>query len=173
MNTWIQQCLAKAAAFWKPMSGTVRETEQRNTMKKYSHYSQRTFMYAIAAAGMAIGVSLLTVLAQSQPVLTIAPMGTNQFQVNITNAVPGAAYELWWVPALNDPLCPWSLIQTNGPGQTNFGVDCGQWGAGFFRASVSQNYGGIWDYQLANPNDPSLGALAITIDSPTNGMVLQ
>ena len=147
-----------------------RVTTKRKHMKKYS---EPKMLWAVAA-GAATLVSILTVLAQSQPVLSIAPLGTNQFQISITtNAVPGAAYELWWIPALGDPLSQWSLIQTNGPGQTNFGVDCGLWSAGFFKASMSQNYGGIWDYQLANPNDPSLGALAITIDSPLNGTVLQ
>lgn len=134
---------------------------------------QRNVMWGLAA-GLAVAVSVLTVLAQSQPVLTIAPMGGSQYQVSVTtNADAGARYELWWVPAVNDPLYPWQMIGVGDPGQTNLWVDGGLWPAGFFQVSVGQNYNGIWDYQWANPNDPTLGALTIVIDSPTNGMVLQ
>jgi hypothetical protein len=58
-------------------------------------------------------------------------------------------------------------------GQVTFDIDAGDWPAGYFRTSIEQTYNGIPDYQWANPNDPSLGALSITIDSPTNGAVLQ
>jgi len=173
MNTRRQQSLTKAAAFCKPMPDTTKETEQRNTMKKYS---QRTLLYAIAAAGVAIGISLMTVLAQSvpQPVLSITSLGTNQFQIGITNGVTNALYELYWRPVLeDDPNNPWQMLTTNQTGQTSFWVDGGDYASMFFKAAIGTNYSGVWDFQLANPNDPSLGALAITIDSPTNGMVLQ
>lgn len=138
------------------------------------NHSQTKLLCAIAAAGAAIGISILTVLAQpAPPVLTIVPSGTNQVQVSITNGVDGARYELWWVPALQDPLYEWQMIGAGDPGQTNLDVDTGLTPAGFFRASLGTNYNGIWDYQWANPNDPTLGALSIVIDNPTNGMVLQ
>lgn len=173
MNTWKQQCLAKAAGFCKAMPDMAQETGQQNPMKNHSYYSKRALLCAIATAGTAVGISFLTVLAQSQPVLTIASMGTNQFQVTVTNGVAGARYELWWTPALNDPLYPWARAGVGDPGQTNLLVDADLWPMGFFQVSVGTNYNGIWDYQWANPNDPSLGALSIVIDSPTNGMVLQ
>lgn len=135
-------------------------------------HSQRNLVWGLAAS-LAIAASLLTVLAQSEPVLSIASLGTNQFQVTITNGVPDARYELWWTPALNEPSCPWDWLDVGDPGQTNFWVDGGLCPAVFFQVTVGQSYNGIWDYQLANPNDPSLGALSIVIDSPTNGMVLQ
>jgi hypothetical protein len=65
------------------------------------------------------------------------------------------------------------VIATNQPGQTNFWIDGSDYASGFFRASIGTNYSGIWDFQLANPNDPSLGPLSLTIDSPTNGAVFQ
>lgn len=175
MNTWKQQCLAKAAAFWKPAPDMVKDTEQRTPMKNYSHHSQRTLLYAIAIAGAAIGVSLLTVLAQSvpQPVLSITSLGTNQFQIGITNGVTNALYELYWRPVLEDANYPWQILTTNQAGQTSFWVDGGEYASGFFKAAIGTNYSGVWDFQLANPNDPSLGALSITIDSPINGTVLQ
>jgi len=102
------------------------------------------------------------------------PTGTNQFQVTVvSNALAGARYELWWTPALNDSLNPWNMIGVGDPGQTNLAVDAEFWPSGFFQVGIGTNYNGVWDYQLANPHDPSLGALSIVIDSPTNGMVLQ
>ena len=65
------------------------------------------------------------------------------------------------------------MLGTNEAGQTSFWVDGGEYAMGFFQAAIGTNYSGMWDFQLANPNDPSLGALSITIDSPTNGAVLQ
>ena len=64
-------------------------------MKKYL---QRNVVWGLAAGG-AIAVSILTVLAQSvpQPVLSITSLGTNQFQIGITNGVTNALYELYWV----------------------------------------------------------------------------
>ena len=137
-------------------------------------HSQRNVVWGLAASAVIV-VSILTVLAQSvpQPVLSITSLGTNQFQIGITNAVTNALYELRWQPLLVDPEYQWPVIATNQPGQSNFWFDGSEYASGFFRASIGTNYSGVWDFQLANPNDPSLGALAITIDSPTNGAVLQ
>jgi hypothetical protein len=50
--------------------------------------------------GVVFAISVLVghwVLAQSTPpVLTIAPTGTNQLLITITNGVSTANYELWW-----------------------------------------------------------------------------
>jgi hypothetical protein len=128
-----------------------------------------------SAASAVIAVSILTVLAQSvpQPVLSIHSLGTNQFEIGITNGVTNALYELYWRPVLEDANNPWTMLTTNQPGETSFQVDGGDYSMVFFQVAVGTNYNGIWDYQWANPNDTSLGALSITIDSPTNGAVLQ
>ncbi len=137
-------------------------------------YSQRNVVWGLAASAV-IAVSILTVLAQSvpQPVLSITSLGTNQFQIGITNGVTNALYELYWRPVLEDANYPWQILTTNQAGQTSFWVDGGDYASGFFKAAIGTNYSGVWDFQLANPNDPSLGALSITIDSPTNNAVLQ
>jgi len=136
-------------------------------------YLQRNVVWGLTA-GAAIVVSILTVLAQSvpQPVLSITSLGTNQFQIGITNGVTNALYELHWRPVLEDATYPWQVLGTNEAGQTSFWVDGGAYPSAFFKASIGTNYNGVWDFQLANPNDPSLGALSITIDSPTDGQVL-
>ena len=138
------------------------------------HYSQRNLAWGLAA-GAAIAITILTVLAEPvpQPVLSITSLGTNQFEIGITNGVTNTLYELYWRPALLDADNPWKMLTTNQPGQTSFQVDGGDYSMVFFQVAVGTNYNGIWDYQLANPNDPSLGALSIIIDSPTNGAVLQ
>ncbi len=140
---------------------------------------QQKWVRAVRAFGVGSLILILTVVAawrvlsqSSAPVLKVAATGTNQFEVTVTNGVAGARYELWWTPALNDSFYPWQMIGLGDPGQTNLGVDVGLWPVGFFQVGVGTNYNGVWDYQLADPYDPSLGALSITIDSPTNRATL-
>ncbi|MGD0614917.1 MAG: hypothetical protein ABSA69_05675 [Verrucomicrobiota bacterium] len=122
-----------------------------------------------------LGIVASNTIAQSapQPVLAIKPIGSNVFLISITNAVSTNAYELHWTPALGDQNYPWTLIDPGSIGQTNFSVDAGDWQQGFFRTSIQQFYNGVPDYELADPNNPSLGPLTVTIDSPINGAVLQ
>jgi hypothetical protein len=105
-----------------------------------------------------------------QPALTITSQGSNQFSILITNGVASTNYELYWTPVLGDTLdFPWTLLSVGSPGQTNWTVDGSDWPISFFRVSIEQLYNGVPDYELADPNNPSLGPLSITIDSPTNG----
>ena len=116
----------------------------------------------------AFAIFTLKVLADP-PGLTIQSLGTNHFYISITNAVPTNGYELHWSLSLNDPdNYPWELLAVPGS-DTNWVVDMLDYPQGFFRVSVEQFYSGVPDYQLADPNNPSLGRLSITIDSPTNG----
>jgi hypothetical protein len=120
-------------------------------------------------------VSVLTVLAQvPQPVLKITPTGTNQFLITVTNGVTSTNYEIYRAQILSDPLDPWVLHMVGTNGQTNFVVDMGIEPTGWFRAAIGsdQDGDGIQDWIDGNPNDGSIGALSITIDSPTNGMTI-
>ena len=76
-------------------------------MKKIrKHLSALVGVGGTSAAVIAI---TFTALSQTVPVLTMAPLGTNQFSITITNAVPTYSYELWWTPVLNDPVdYPWT-----------------------------------------------------------------
>jgi len=142
-------------------------------MKKYL---QRNVVWALSVIAV-IAVSILTVLGQSvpQPVLSISSLGTNQFLIGITNAVTNAAYELHWRPALNNTNYPWQVIATNQIGQTNFSVDAGLWDFGYFRVSAGADADGdgVPDWADAAPDNPTLGILTLTIDSPVNGAVFQ
>jgi hypothetical protein len=110
-------------------------------------------------------------LSQTAPVLTIAPLGTNQFSITITNGVSGGNYELGWTPFLADPDYPWTTIAVGASGQTNFTLNMGVYQTGFFQALLDTNSVPLWE--AADPNNPGAGILAVFIDSPTNGMVLQ
>jgi hypothetical protein len=73
---------------------------------------------------------------------------------------------------LGDANYPWQLLGEPSA-DTNWIVDGGEWPLGFFSVSIEQFYNGVPDYALADPNNPSLGALTITIDSPANGSTIQ
>jgi hypothetical protein len=109
-----------------------------------------------------------------QPVLTIVPTNGNQFQLIITNGVASTNYEIYRTPFLADTNYPWTLQVAGDVGQTNFILDKGLENMGFFRAALGLDWDGdgIPNSRDGNPNDPSIGILTITIDSPTNGMIL-
>jgi hypothetical protein len=124
-----------------------------------------------------IGLAGYLAWAQSvpQPVLSVTPTGTNQFLITITNAVGSAAYDIYKTPMLNDPGYPWSLSVTGSLGQSNFTVSAGLEPNVFFRAIVGSDWDGdsVPNWMDANANDPTVGALTVTINSPTNGAVVQ
>jgi hypothetical protein len=80
-------------------------------------------------------------------------------------------YELWWTPVLESPAYPWTPIAVGSTGQTNFTVSTSLSSAGFYRAIWDTN--GIPLWEAADPNNPGAGILAVFIDSPTNGAVIQ
>ena len=135
-----------------------------------------TLLYSFGA-GLLIGIPLLTALAQSvpQPVLSLTPTGTNNVLLSITNGVNFTNYQIYRTPALMLTGFPWTVSAIGTNGQTNFLVDMGGDAMGFFKALVGsdQDGDGVLDWMDANPNDPTIGALTITIDSPANGSILQ
>ena len=120
-------------------------------------------------------VLIYSALAVPQPVLTIAPLGSNQFNIVITNGVSTTNYTLFWTPALNDESYPWQVWGTNAVGATNFTVNGGDWPIGFFKVliGIDQDGDGVPEWMDAQPLNPNVGILSVTIDNPTNGMVIQ
>jgi hypothetical protein len=141
-----------------------------------SSRTQKRVAYSTLFVGLCAFITLLT-LGQTvpPPVLTIAPINPSQFQITITNAVATTNYEIYRTPVLNDPEFPWTLHIIGAVGQSNFTVDMGVLEAGFFRAALGSDWDsdGVANFQDADPADPTIGILSLTIDSPTNGMVLQ
>jgi len=105
------------------------------------------------------------------PYLTIAPTGTNQLMITVINNGTPVNYELWWTPVLANPAYPWTAVAVGATGQTNFVVSTAVYPTGFYRAIWDTN--GIPVWQMADPNNPGAGILAVFIDSPTNGAVIQ
>lgn len=119
-----------------------------------------------------IAVLIASTLAdEPQPVLTIAPTGTNQFLISVTNASPAATYELYHTPVLGDVVNPWTLSVTGALGQSNFIVSKTLEASGFWRASVGTDWDGdgIPNWLDGDPNNSGIGALSVTITSPTTG----
>lgn len=119
----------------------------------------------IAAAGI-----VLLANAQ-QPVLKISDLGSNQFLIEITNAVSTTNYTLYWTPALENPNYPWVVLTNTEVGGSNFLVDAAGWDAGWFRVllGIDGDGDGVPEWLDAQPQNPSVGILSITIDSPING----
>ena len=129
-----------------------------------------TTLLTTALGGLLAVTTALTVWAQSAPVLTMAPTGTNQLSITITNGVSTGNYELYTTPVLGDTVnYPWTVATIGYQGQTNFIVPM-LYPNSFYRVVVDTNAIPLW--QAADPNNPSAGILTITIDSPTNNAVL-
>lgn len=134
-------------------------------------FSGMAALVAVFAAALLAGH---WALAQSQPVLAIAPLGSNQFNIVITNAVTTTNYTLFARQFLEDPIYPWEVVAVSDIGQTNFLIDGGSWDNGFFRVLVGTDSDGdgIPDWQDAAPLDPNIGQLQVIIYSPANGSTI-
>jgi hypothetical protein len=76
---------------------------------------------------------------------------------------------------LNDTNYSWRVLGTNDAGQTSFWVDSSPWESGYFKVSVGDDLDGdgVPDWADAYPDDPAIGVLSLTIDSPASGSTLQ
>ena len=122
-----------------------------------------------------VGALVYSALADPAPVLTITPIGSNQFNITITNATSPTNYLLYWTPALTDTNYPWEIVATNATGETNFAIDVGGWPVGFFKVLVGdgdEDGDGVPAWLDAQPQNGAVGVLAVTIDSPINGSTL-
>ena len=127
---------------------------------------------SIATAGALIYSALADI---PQPVMTIAPTGTNQFLIVITNGVTNANYEIYRTPVLGDAVnYPFTLHIIGTVGQTNFTINMGDEPSGFILSAIGSDFDGdgIENYRDGNPNDPNIGVLSLTIESPLNGTTL-
>jgi hypothetical protein len=128
-------------------------------------------LLGILTGGLAVLATALTVRSQTGPTIAIAPQGTNQYSITITTNIGTATYDLLWTPVLANPEYPWSWAVPGVPGQTNYVVNLnGVSDTGFFRTLLDTNSPPLWED--ADPNNPALGILTVTIDSPTNGAVI-
>jgi hypothetical protein len=130
---------------------------------------QKQWTTIVVSVGVAVIIATLTSLADvPEPVLKITNLGSNQVLVTITNGA-STNYTLFWTPLLNDPNYPW-LAVTN-LADTNFLINIGEWPTGWFQVLVGSDQDGDgWpEWMDAQPGNPSVGILSLTIDSPLNG----
>jgi hypothetical protein len=133
------------------------------TLKKH-----RLKLFGILIGGIIIVVAL-SARSQIPPVLTITPLGTNQFSISFTN-YPASTWDLQWTPILDDPDYPWTFAAVGTPGQSNYVLNMENYQSGFFRTILDTNSVPLWEE--ADPNNPDAGILTVFIDSPTNHSTL-
>jgi hypothetical protein len=104
---------------------------------------------------------------QTVPVLKIAPAGTNQFSVTITNSIGVLDYDLEWTSVLGNTNFLWTYAAIGVPGGTNFLLNANPYPATFFRAVLDNNAVPLW--QQSDPNNTNSPILTVTIASPANG----
>jgi len=110
-----------------------------------------------------------------QPGLAVGLNSTNQLLIVITNGVSTVNYEIYRTSILGDDAnYPFTLHLIGNQGQTSFVANFGVDTLAFFRAGVGSDWDsdGVPNALDAQPNNSSVGALTITIDSPTNGAVI-
>ena len=154
-------------------TGKDQRTDRTTNLKWTFAFLHRPFVSLGIIASIAAGIVLLA--SAQQPVLKITNLGSNYFAVTITNGIPSTNYTLFWTPALENPGYPWEVITIGDVGETNFWLDMGEWQAAWFRILVGsdQDGDGSPEWQDAQPLNPAVGILSVTIDGPTNGAVLQ
>ena len=130
-----------------------------------------TKLTLMAALAIAVIIAAVKTLAQTAPTLSISSVGTNTYNIAVGNSVSGTSYALYWTPILDNADYPWTVAAIGTNGQTNFFFNGEGYSMGFFMTVVSTN--SIPPWELADPNNPGLGILAVYIDSPTNGAVIQ
>lgn len=104
------------------------------------------------------------------PGLLILPLTNNQLSLTVTNGSSTNQYQIQRRDAF-DALNPWNYHLGGTLGQTNFTVERGIQQIGFFRAipCIDCDNDGFLNWLDAAPNDPAVGILTITIDSPLHG----
>ena len=155
------------------MSNPKYASNQTLGFKESIHHLGR-LPKALAFLGM-LAVVLLAInqtQAQTSPVLTIKPSGTNQISITISNNIGAADYDLQWTPILASPNYPWTWAVLGTPGQTNFLLNLADFDTqtAFFRTILDTNAVPLWE--AADPNNPATGILKVTIFSPANGATL-
>lgn len=149
-------------------TGKYQPTNQTTKPKQKFVFLHRPAVWLGSVGAVVTGIALLA--NAQQPVLKISDLGGSQFFIEITNAVH-TNYTLYWTPALANPNYPWIVLTNTEVGGSNFLVDAGGWDTGWFRVLTGTDFDGdgIPEWMDAQPQNPSVGILSVTIDSPVNG----
>jgi hypothetical protein len=107
------------------------------------------------------------------PGLSIVLLSSTNVQLTVTNGVSGEIYELFYTTYLEDGY-HWNFFATGAASQTNFTVSIAEVPQVFFKARAGSDWDndGVPNTKDADPNDPNIGILTVTIESPANGSTL-
>jgi len=129
-------------------------------------------------AGTILATLIITLIAQAQsipqPGITIAITNGSQLSITVTNGVAYGYYSLYNQHVLGSGT--WTLISTNDVlDDTNFVVNPFPYYEGYYLVAASTNWNnsGVPNWDLADPNNPGLGKLTVSIVSPSQGQILQ
>jgi hypothetical protein len=140
------------------------------TIKKYWLALAGLLGIGCALVGIVLNATALTVPA---PMISIAVTNTNQVSITVTNGVPYANYILYNQHNLGSPT--WTFVTNPVPGVSNFVVNMGPYFYDFYLVTGSTNWNnnGIPNWEYADPKNPSLGVLTVSIVSPSQGQIIQ
>jgi hypothetical protein len=128
----------------------------------------------LGVGGALIGI-VATAIAQTvpPPVLSIAVTNGTQLSITVTNGVSYGNYILYNQHVLGGS--EWTFVTNPVPGVSNFVVNMGPFFEGFYLVTGSTNWnnGGIPNWDYADPANPGLGVLSVTIVSPSQGQIIQ
>src|SRR2546427_8221036 len=121
---------------------------------------------AVAAGIIAVGLIVRPLLAQQTNGVTIVQTSSNQIQLTLTNTTVGETYVIYRRQMLGDPNDPWRFHLLGAPSQTVFTVTMGIEDFMFFQSISGTNWDGdaAPNWTDANPVDPNIGVLSVTID---------
>jgi hypothetical protein len=114
-------------------------------------------MTAFAGLAVMVAYACISAWGQTAPGLSIAPTGTNEVSITITNGVTNGLYQLYYREFLTEDY-PWVLFANGNTGQTNFIANMGDTISGFFQASYNPSF-----------VPPSISVIIL---SPTNGALI-
>ena len=116
------------------------------------------------------GGGILYSMDYGDGIYLLTPVIQNSTNVLLTigNGKTNESYNLLFTQQL--PATFWITAAIGSMGQTNFTVPLTN-GIGFFRAEVGNDWDGdgVYNWEDADPSNPSIGRLSITIESPANG----
>ena len=115
-----------------------------------------------------IGI-LLKTMAQSvpPPVIKMVLTNTNQLSITVTNGVTNGTYSLYNQHVLGSP--DWNFVTNGAAGVTNFIVNTEPYLEGYYYVTGTTNF----NLDYADPNNPGLGVLTLTIVNPSQGQIIQ
>jgi hypothetical protein len=149
------------------------------SLKKEPEYyvMKRNLIAIIPTIALALLLFLFSFhrLRADPPALSIIMSSSNQVSLTVTNGFNTNIYEIYFSEFLStnsmfDANSGWTFWASGTPGQTNFIATTDETETGFFRALNGNDWDndGVINSQDARPNDPTIGILTVTIESPTN-----